>query len=283
MRLFARARRLHAEPTASHRAEVAALHETTLALLDRRNPEELFETIVERAGRLLGTKHGYLYLLDPNGAELRVHVGTGVFRDLVDHRLAVGEGVAGRVAQTGEPLVVDDYSTWAGAQAELRGMLLRAVVGVPLNGGREVLGVLGLVHLEPERSFGPSEVDLLTRFGRLASIALENARLYTAARDELLQRRNAEEELLDTVARLRRSQEDLQRAHEETIRRLGHAAEFRDSHAGGHIERMGRYCALLGRRLGLDEERCELLRLASPCTTSGRSVSPTRSCLSLAR
>jgi diguanylate cyclase (GGDEF)-like protein len=270
VRLFARARRLHADPTASLQAEVAALHETTLALLDRRNPEELFETIVERAGRLLGTQHGYLYLLDPNGAELRVHVGTGIFREVGDPRLAVGGGRGGGVAETGEPLVVDDYSSWAGAQAELRTVPIRAVVGVPLSGGGEVLGVLGLAHLEPERSFSPSEVELLTRFGRLASIALENARLYTAAREELLQRRNAEEELLDTVARLRRSQEELQRAHEETIRRLGHAAEFRDSGTGGHIERMSRLCALLGRRLGLDEERCGLLRLASPLHDIGK-------------
>jgi diguanylate cyclase (GGDEF)-like protein len=273
MGLFERVRRLDANPRAGvsvDQAGLAALHKTTLALLDRQNPEDLLETIVERAGGLLGTRHGYLYLLEPNGDELRVHVGTGIFRDLVNHRLPVGEGLGGRVARTGEPLVVDDYSTWDGAQAELRTLPFRAVVGVPLCGGGQVIGVIGLAHLEPDRSFGPSEVDLLTHFGQLASIALENARLYTAAQEELRHRRLAEEELLDSVARLRRSQQELQRAHEETIRRLGHAAEFRDSHAGGHIERMGRYCALLGRRLGLDEQRCELLRLAGPLHDIGK-------------
>jgi diguanylate cyclase (GGDEF)-like protein len=251
-------------------AELAALHDTTLALLDRLDLEDLLETIVERAGALVGTRHGYLYLPDSGGAELHVHVGTGVFRDLAGHRLPIGAGLAGRVAETGEPLVVDDYSTWAGAQPELQKLSFRAVVGVPLSGGGQVTGVIGLAHLEPERSFGISEVDLLSRFGRLASLALENARLYAAAQDELHHRREAEEELLDTVARLRRSEQELQRAHEETIRRLGHAAEFRDSETGGHIERMSRLCALLGRRLGLDEERCDLLRLASPLHDIGK-------------
>ena len=251
-------------------AEVAALQETTLALLDRRDLEELLETIVERAGALVGTRDGYLYLLEPGGAELRVHVGTGTFRDWVDYRLPIGEGMAGRVAATGEPLVVDDYATWAGAPPELRTLDFHAVLGVPLRAGGKVTGVIGLAHPEPGRSFGPADVNLLSRFGRLASLAVENATLYTAAQDELRQRRHAEDELLDTVARLRGAQQELQRAHEETIRRLGQAAEFRDVATAGHIERMSRVCTLLGRRLGLAEERCELLRLASPLHDIGK-------------
>ncbi|MGH3066193.1 MAG: HD domain-containing phosphohydrolase, partial [Gaiellaceae bacterium] len=262
--------RTAASTRAPEEAELAVLHETTLALLDRLNLEDLLETIVERAGALVGTRHGYLYLLEPGGTELRVRVGTGIFGDLVDSRLPVGEGLGGRVAATGEPLVVDDYSTWVGAQPALQKLPFRAVVGVPLSDGAEVTGVIGLAYLESGESFGHAEVDLLSRFGQLASLALENARLYEAAQEELRHRRRTEEELLDTVARLRRSERELQRAHAETIRRLGHAAEFRDSETGGHIERMSRLCALLGRRLGLDDERCELLRLASPLHDIGK-------------
>jgi diguanylate cyclase (GGDEF)-like protein len=273
VKLFGRARRLDVDQRRGatvDQAGHAALHDTTLALLDRQNAEDLLEAIVARAGELVGTRHGYLYLLEPSGVELRVHVGTGIFRDLVHDRLPLGEGLSGRVAQTGEPLVVDDYSAWSGSHPALQALSFRAVVGVPLNAQGRVVGVIGLAHLEPERTFGPAQVDLLTRFGQLASIALENARLHHAAQEELRQRRNAEEELLDTVARLRRSQQELQRAQEETIRRLSHAAEFRDSDTGGHIERMSRYCALLGRRLGLDDERCELLRLASTLHDIGK-------------
>lgn len=110
----------------------------------------------------------------------------------------------------------------------------------------------------------------MSRFGKLASLALENARLYTSAQEELLRRRDVEEELVDTVARLRRSRLELQEAHGETIRRLSQAAAFRDSQTGGHIEQMSRLCALLGRKLGLDEARCDLLRLASPLHDLGK-------------
>jgi PAS domain S-box-containing protein len=62
----------------------------------------------------------------------------------------------------------------------------------------------------------------------------------------------------------------LRRSREETIRRLARAAEFRDDETGAHIERVGRYCELIARRLGLDSDRCERLRIASPMHDVGK-------------
>jgi diguanylate cyclase (GGDEF)-like protein len=56
-----------------------------------------------------------------------------------------------------------------------------------------VVGVIGLAFDEPGRRIGPDEIALLTRFGQLASLALENARLYAAAQQELTDRKRAEE------------------------------------------------------------------------------------------
>jgi signal transduction histidine kinase len=52
---------------------------------------------------------------------------------------------------------------------------------------------LGLAYLEEARTFGTEEIDLLTRFAQLASIALDNARLYNASQQELTERARAEE------------------------------------------------------------------------------------------
>ncbi len=62
---------------------------------------------------------------------------------------------------------------------------------------------------------------------------------------------------------LKRTVEALGRSQQRTIERLALAAEFRDSDTANHTERVSRYCALLGRLAGLDERRCELLRLGS--------------------
>jgi len=77
-------------------------------------------------------------------------------------------------------------------------------------------------------------------------------------------------ELLDTIQRLERSEVRIRRSQEETIYRLARAAEYRDSETGRHLQRMSQYSALLARKSGLDHERCELVRIASPMHDIGK-------------
>jgi putative two-component system response regulator len=83
-------------------------------------------------------------------------------------------------------------------------------------------------------------------------------------------------ELRDAVQRLRDSEKDLRSSQEETVVRLARAAESRDSDTGQHIHRMSRYCALLARRVGLSDERCEHIRLASILHDVGKIGIPDR-------
>jgi signal transduction histidine kinase/DNA-binding response OmpR family regulator len=98
--------------------------------------------------------------------------------------LKLGEGVSGRVWQSGHPLVINDYETWSGRAIMLEDTTIKAVMGVPLKSGTQVVGVIGIAYdSSTERSFGEVEVELLNRFAQLAAIALENARLYAAAQE----------------------------------------------------------------------------------------------------
>ncbi|HJW22289.1 MAG TPA: EAL domain-containing protein [Candidatus Limnocylindrales bacterium] len=154
----------------------AALDETAMGLLAGRGPEEVLDAILGRATRLLGVHHGYVYLEEPDGSGLRVRAGTGLFAEFIGYRLAVGQGLGGRVFKTGQPLAVDDYDQLEGAQPEFRGRA-GAVVGVPLSVGTHIVGVLGLASGSTSRVFRQPEIEALARFAQLASIALENARL----------------------------------------------------------------------------------------------------------
>jgi PAS domain S-box-containing protein len=182
-------------------AELTALHETALALIDELDVQKLLEQIARQAGELTGTNNTYVYLQD--GDELRVAVGTGVFAGNVGHRLQKGEGLGGRVWETGEPFTVDDYQSWDGRKTVYDGMAIHGVAGVPLRSRTEVVGVLGIAHGEPGRGFDASDIALLSRFAHLASLALESARLYTAARDELSERRRAESAVREAELRYR--------------------------------------------------------------------------------
>ncbi len=173
----------------------ATLHETALALMHRLELADLLKAIVARAGALMGTPHGYVYLLEPGETEIEMRVGVGIYDEYVGYRLSPGEGLAGKVWESGQSLVVEDYAAWEGRSAKFVRDDFRAVVGVPLKSGSEVVGVIGLAYLEENRTFGDDELELLTRFAELASIALDNARLYASAQQELIERERAEQAL----------------------------------------------------------------------------------------
>lgn len=176
--------------------ELMALHEVALVLAQRLNPADLLEAIVTRAGTMVGSEHGYLYAVDDQAGNLVMRVGTGFFAPYIGTHLAQGDGVGGQVWATGTELVIESYGTWAGRVPIPAFAALRAVVGIPLWAGEEVAGVLGLASLDPDYLFDVETVNLLKRFGQLASVALENARLYTAAQAELAERRQVEAELV---------------------------------------------------------------------------------------
>lgn len=176
-------------------AYLTALHDTTLGLMRRLDLEELLQNIIARAGELIGTEHGYVHLVEPNGKALRMRVGIGLYHELVGALAKPGQGLAGTVWQNSEPLVVDDYQTWQGRLHTAGRDVLHAVVGVPLKSGDETVGVLGLASVEKERVFTPAEVEAVKRFAELAAVALDNAQLYESTQTALQQtRRTAERE-----------------------------------------------------------------------------------------
>ncbi|HET9522459.1 MAG TPA: diguanylate cyclase, partial [Candidatus Limnocylindrales bacterium] len=166
---------------ARHDPYLAALDETAIALMDRHDPEAMLETIISRAASLVGTPHGYIYLVEPDGETLVVRHGIGLFADYLGYRLPLGSGISGRVAVEGRAIVVDDYDAFEDRAADLPRSAFGAVVGVPLTSGSRVIGVIGLASGAVERRFGQREVAAVSRFAQLASIALDNAHLVETA------------------------------------------------------------------------------------------------------
>jgi two-component sensor histidine kinase len=94
-----------------------------------------------------------------------------------------GEGVSGKVWETGQPLIVDDYRTWEGRMIAYDGYAFTAVVAVPIRWGQEFLGVLN-VNAGPPHTFSPADADLLSLFATQAAIAIRNAQLYEQTRQD---------------------------------------------------------------------------------------------------
>lgn len=184
--------RLSAEITERVRAEemlkrhneyLSALHQTTLGLIGRRELTDLLEALIKRAAQLLGTTDGLFYLTGPGSNEMELKVGIGRFVQYIGMRHAPGDGLCGRVWQTGEPMVIKDYSTWPGQTEQMRDRGFGAAIAVPLKSGGQVSGVISIASSLKDRIFDDQDVEILTRFAGIASIALDNALLYQATRE----------------------------------------------------------------------------------------------------
>jgi PAS domain S-box-containing protein len=204
-----------------------ALHETSLALMNRLDLKESLEAIMARAGALVGTPHSYMYRVLPGGEEIEATVVLGAFRDFLGYRMKRGEGMAGKVWETGEPLLVEDYDSWPGRSPGFATGVFRAVVGLPLKSGADVVGIIGLAHVEEGKDFDEEQIAMLGQFGSLASIALDNASLYTDAQRQITERTAAEEAL--------RQSEVKYRTLVEQIPAITYTAEFGDQGASRFV------------------------------------------------
>jgi len=161
-----------------------ALHDTTFGLISRLELSDLLKVICSRATQLLGTQHGSIYLVDQKRDVLEQKVSGGVFRQFKNLKLARGEGASGKVWASGEPMLVDDYDSWAYRLDAFDDGLIKSVMIVPLKSHDRVLGTITVATApESEVAFGPEEVELLNRFAELAAIALDNARLFSETQE----------------------------------------------------------------------------------------------------
>ena len=172
---------------------LAALHDTTVGLISRLDVNELLEALVVRAGQLLNAPHGFIFLAGP-GEQMECRVGVGAMSQLVGSLRKRGEGLAGKVWETGEPLVVDNYDRWPGRLENFQAFPLGAIMSAPLKSDGQTLGAIGLGRDPgPNSTFGGEELEVVNRFAQLASVALDNARLYSAA----LESQRATADILD--------------------------------------------------------------------------------------
>jgi PAS domain S-box-containing protein len=125
-----------------------------------------------------------VFLVDEATDELVLETYRGISEESAAgvKRMKVGEGFNGQVAQTGEPLVVEDASRDPRlTRAVVRQEGIQAQLIVPLKSKGKVLGTLCVAARHPRR-FAAEEMDLLCAGGNVIAIAVENARLYQEER-----------------------------------------------------------------------------------------------------
>ncbi len=186
-------RKLAEEKIYFHNKYLASLHETALALMNRLDLDDLLEAILSRAGALLGTEHGWIYLVNNDKSRVVVRAGVGACKQTIGFAMKPGEGLAGKVWLSGQPMIVHDYYNWQGRSINFISTAIHSTLAVPLKSGQETIGIIGLGFVQNNRQLNDEDVTLLNGFAQLASIALENARLFKTAQQELSERTKVQE------------------------------------------------------------------------------------------
>ena len=190
-----------------HINEITYLYETTRALADFQvDLNTLLQNIVLHAISLLKRKDGGMYLYDREQGDLVVTNATNPLKP-IGYRLPIGEGMAGKVAQTRRPMIIDDYSKWNGHLPIYEGVPLTSVIEVPMLYRGELIGVLAVEEFgEDVKKFTEDDMRLLTIFAGQAAGAVHTARLFNDIQkknEELEQRiieRDQKEEQLKQYA-----------------------------------------------------------------------------------
>ncbi|MGH7275810.1 MAG: sensor histidine kinase, partial [Candidatus Rokuibacteriota bacterium] len=181
--------------------KLSALNE--LVELASRIPkmQDLLHLVLDRSMRMVRATRGSIMLLDPERRALRVVAARGPGQEgAAGSEVAVGEGVAGRVAQRGEPEITDD------------------TLCMPIRIEDRIIGVVDLARSAPdaaERVFSPTDLQFLNTLLAHVAYALDNARLL--------------EEAQLSATRLGRALEDVKTAQArvvegETLRAMGQMA-----------------------------------------------------------
>lgn len=172
--------------------ELKVVNEISRILSLSLDPQDVLRQMLCEVNCALGTQAASVLLVDESTGELVFQMADSpAVQEITTLRLKPGQGVAGWVARHGQPVLLSDASQdprfYKGIDA-MTGLVTRDLLCVPLLVKGRVIGVLEVMN-KSKGALDESALRLVTALVPSAAIAIENARLYRAVREE---RRNLE-------------------------------------------------------------------------------------------
>jgi len=156
-----------------------ALHEAALTMIQKLSVDELLQIVVKRMMSMSGAQYGYIYLLDDQKNIMFPKVIEGFPLNEIITCVNPGQGIIGRVWETGQTLVIYNYNKWEDRLRQPIYETLRTGVGLPLKVADKVIGVFS-INYTIEHRIDEEEMQMLNSLAELASISIGNANLTSA-------------------------------------------------------------------------------------------------------
>jgi GAF domain-containing protein len=145
------------------------------------NIQELLQLIISTTAELVGAEEGSLLLVDEETGELVFNVSSDETGKLVEQRIPAGQGVAGWVVEHGQAVLIDDPANdprfYRGVDTAV-GSTTQSLLAVPLVVKDRVLGALEAINKKNGGAFNASDLERAEALASLASVAIDNTRMY---------------------------------------------------------------------------------------------------------
>jgi signal transduction histidine kinase/uncharacterized membrane protein len=184
--------------------QLATLNEVSSTITSTLDLQTVLNLIMDKAVQILDAEAASLWITDEERNELVFTVNLGpAAGSLQGMRLPLGRGIAGEVAVSGRPVIVNDVANdprWFKGVDQSTGFVTRAMIVVPLIAKDLIIGVIQVINKRDGTTFSDDDLALLTSFAAQAAAAIENARLFSLT-DQALAARLEELSVMQQIDR----------------------------------------------------------------------------------
>lgn len=164
--------------------ELLALSRVSAAISGLWDLDAVLKVALDNVLKIMKGTIGGILLVDERTQRLSYHIHQGLSDSYVENmHLGLGEGIAGRVAQSGKAILLEDISADSRvAHPDLvNAEGLKAFICVPIRAKDDVLGVINVASRRAHR-FSRHDLHLLHSIGDQLGVAIQQARLYERLR-----------------------------------------------------------------------------------------------------
>lgn len=219
--------------------ELSMLLELNKIIISTLDLDKLLNLIMNLATKVVRAEASSLMLLDEATQELYFDVALGEKGEQIKQiRVKVGEGIAGHVAKSGLPLIVNDVSKdprFASKFDDSTQFKTKNILCVPLKVKNRIIGVMEAINNRDKGYFDMDNQYIFEIFASQAAVAIDNAQLFKSLRE----------------------------AYIGAVNSLTEAVNAKDHYTAGHVDRVGEYSLAIAQQMNLDEETIEVIREAA--------------------
>jgi putative nucleotidyltransferase with HDIG domain len=216
----------------SQLTKLYTLSESFHAFVDNRS---LLQYVVDLASNLTGAQRVSLLSFDRREKFLVIRASKGISSDVLRRVcVKIGEGVAGRVAESLRPIRITSKEIREMDKTLPRPYVSQSWLSVPLFIGGELFGVLNLTDKQDKGDFSEEDEYLVLMLAEKAGVKIENNVLYEGIYANLL----------------------------DTLKALVSTIEAKDSYTRSHSQRVTQTALALAHHIGCSEEECESIAFA---------------------